>query len=335
MELFIYIGLAIVAIFFSFTEDAFSQSNMFFTFWITAYISLILVVRTTFDFDIRNYAETMTYQSISIYYLKEPIVWLGHRFIYFWVQNPFYVFLLSDFLIGLILFRALKNFNLPKYAFFSILIFFPFVLGMQNIYRQWVANILFLYSFSIAWNQSGNIKKYISFMAAVLSHNAAAIFVPLLFIKRTNSLGQLKWYGSFFIATVGIMLGAETKSKSNAGNDFTLLYFFLILFLLILIPLLDRGLVRKIRALDYYTIVTILFLSGCSIIFLASAGAERVAMFGLIVAYPIIVKLIENRFKQKALPRAVFSLLGFMPMLLFSVSIFLFGCVPDLCVQAP
>ena len=66
-----------------------------------------------------------------------------------------------------------------------------------------------------------------------------------------------------------------------------------------MVPLLDRGVIRKLRTLEY----KLLFL--------------------LLIAYPILVLLFEDRFKQKVIMRAIFSILGFIPMLLFGVSMFI------------
>ena len=51
------------------------------------------------------------------------------------LNNQNLVFIISDLIMGLILFESLKIFKSPQYIYFSILIFFPFVIGMQNIYR--------------------------------------------------------------------------------------------------------------------------------------------------------------------------------------------------------
>jgi hypothetical protein len=325
MELIYYLGLAVLSIFFSLRRDVISSKRFFFIFWIIAYSLLVLVVRSTFDGDINTYASSMSHSSLSIYYLKEPVVWLGQRYLFSWLQDPFYVFLSTDLFVGLLLFRALKNFNLPQYAFFSILIFFPFVLGMQNVYRQWVANIIFLYSFSLVWNQRGSVKRYAAFMLSVMTHNVAAIFVPLLFIRKRKVIGKLIWYGAFLVAILGIKLGADTKSSADTGSDLTLVYLFVITFFIFLIPLLDRGVIRKFRSLEYKLLGSLFLLSSGSIMFLSSAGSERVSMFCLMVAYPILVLLFEDRFKQKFLIRTLFSLLGFIPMLLFGVSKFILG----------
>lgn len=325
MELFAYLGIASLTIFFCLRSDLITSSRKFFIFWLAVYTSLILVVRNTFDVDINTYAASMSLSSLSIYYLKEPVVWLGQRYLFSWLQNSFFVFVISDILAGLLLFSALRKFNLPQYAFFSFLIFFPFILGMQNAYRQWIATILFLYCFSLAWRHSSGTRKYIFFTLSVMSHNVAAIFVPLLFIRKRKVLGKLIWYCSFLIAFIGIKFGADTKSSAETGADLTLVYLLLIIFLIMLVPLLDRGLILKLRKLEYRLLITLFFLSSFSILILSSAGAERVSMFCLMIAYPILVLLFEDRFKQKVLTRSLFSLLGFIPMFFFSVSIFILG----------
>lgn len=325
MELFTYLGLTSLSIFFSLKSNVIASSRIFFIFWIAAYTSLVLVVRNTFDGDINTYADTMSSTSLSIYYLKEPVVWLGQRYLFSWLHNPFFVFVICDLLAGLLLFCALKNFSLPQYAFFSVLIFFPFVLGMQNVYRQWVATILFLYCFSLVWGHTGGIKKNIVFLLSVMSHNVAAIFVPLLFIKKRQVLGKLMWYCSFLIAFIGIKLGADTKSSSESGADLTLAYLLLLTFFIMLVPLLDRGVIRTLRNFEYKLLLSLFLLSSFSMIILSSAGAERVAMFCMIVAYPILVLLFEDRFKQKVLTRTLFLLLGFIPIFLFGTSKFILG----------
>ena len=325
MELVYYIGLTVLSISFSLRRDAISSKHVFFMVWIVAYIALAVVVRKNFDADINTYASAMSYNSMSIYYLREPVVWLGQRYLFSWLQDPFYVFIVTDLLAGILLFHTLKNFCLPQYAFFSILIFFPFVLGMQNVYRQWIATIIFLYCFSLIWNQIGKVKRYTTFLFAVMSHNVSAIFVPLLFIRKSKVIGKLMWYGSFLVAILGIWLGADTKSSRSTGIDLSLAYLFLFTFFISLVPFLDRGVFRNVRKLDYKLLGSLFVLSSLSIAFLSSAAAERVSMFCLLVAYPILVLLFEERFKQKFLIRALFSLLGFIPMLLFNVSKFIIG----------
>ena len=74
MELVYYIGLTVLSISFSLRRDAISSKHVFFMVWIVAYIALAVVVRKNFDADINTYASAMSYNSMSIYYLREPVV---------------------------------------------------------------------------------------------------------------------------------------------------------------------------------------------------------------------------------------------------------------------
>jgi len=96
MELVGYLGIAFLSIIYSFKRVVISSSYVFFIFWATSYISLILIVRSTFDSDINTYAAAMSQSNLSIYYLKEPVVWLGQRYLFSWLQNSFFVFIISD-----------------------------------------------------------------------------------------------------------------------------------------------------------------------------------------------------------------------------------------------
>ena len=78
MELFGYLGITSLSIIFLLSVMLF-LAHALFCFWITAYTSLILVVRNTFDSDINTYAAAMSQSSLSMYYLKEPVVWLGQN----------------------------------------------------------------------------------------------------------------------------------------------------------------------------------------------------------------------------------------------------------------
>ena len=112
------------------------------------YITLVLIVRSKFDEDIVFYARVMTYENYSFYHFKEPVIWISHKVLFQIFENLFVVFLLTDMIIGILLFKSFKNFNLPQYVYFSILIFFPFIMGMQNAYRQWVIYNLAIFIFA-------------------------------------------------------------------------------------------------------------------------------------------------------------------------------------------
>lgn len=323
MELLYYGFVALLGLLFSTKRRLIKDTKLFFVVWLTVYAGLSLIVRRQFDVDIEVYASLMSHTSLSLFYLKEPVVWLGQRYLFYYTQDTYTVFFIYDILVGVLLFKVFQNLRLPQYSFFAILIFFPFVLGMQNIYRQWVASILFLLSFSYLWAGKSTLKVYSYFALSFLSHNVAAIFFPLLFLKKKKALGKLAWFLGFFVSFAGIYFGADTKSSANTGANLSALYLALLLLLLGFVVLLDRGVIRRARKVEYKLIMGLFALSLCGTVFLASAGSERVSMFCLLIIYPFLSLLIEERFKQRVLMRIIFTVLGFIPMFMFSVSQFI------------
>ena len=323
MEILGYIVVIFIGILFSLKRSLIKNSTIFFLIWYMVYCSLSLVVRYKFDSDIITYANRMDGSSLAIYYIREPVVWLGHRFIFELTKDAFTVFVFFDVILGIILFKALRNFNVPQYAFFSVLVFFPFVLGMQNVYRQWVANIFFLYCFSFLWNQRKNVKAYTFFVFSVLSHNIALIFIPLLFIKHRKRFGSLVFLLSFVFSFIVIYIGSQIKSPASTGSDLSLLYLFLQLFFLFLVLLLDKGVFLRIRKLEYKLLLSLFIITFMATLLLSSAYIERVSMFCLIVTYPFLINLFEERIKPKVIIRIIFVILGFVPILFTSVSRFI------------
>ena len=324
MESVYYIFLLFVALVFSFDNRHYKNTILFFVIWLVIYVGLALVVRGNFDADIENtYAPAMSGTSLSLYYLKEPVVWLGQRYLYSYVDSAYAVFIIYDILVGVVLFKALANFRIPKYAYFGILIFFPFILGMQNIYRQWVATILFLYSFSLVWAKEQNLKSYVFFTLSILAHNSAAIFFPLLFIKSHNFFGRLAWVLGLFVSFLGIHFGASTKSSPATGIDLSVAYLVLLFFLLCAIVALDKCIILRPGTSVCKLSLSLFALAAFGALILSSAGSERVSMFCLLILFPILSFVLEESFRQKTPMRITFTMLGFIPMLMFPVSVFI------------
>ena len=179
MELIYYLFILIIALIFSIKKELIQNKNIFFILWISLYILLSIIIRINLSEksgDIYSYSLAMEDGKFLItpsnfYYLKEPIVWYGQRILYAIVQSSKLVFFISDLLIGIVLFSALKIFKLPQYIYFSILLFFPFITGMQNIYRQFYSSIFFLYTLANIWEGKAIFKIYGSFLLSFLSHN--------------------------------------------------------------------------------------------------------------------------------------------------------------------
>tara|TARA_B110000483_G_C18161539_1_gene529518 strand:+ start:986 stop:1969 length:984 start_codon:yes stop_codon:yes gene_type:complete len=326
MEFLAYTVVTFFGVLFSLKKFPIKNPKLFFVIWFSVYFALVIIVRTNFQGDIIQYVKVMDYTSLSIFFIREPVVWLGQRYLFALTESAYIVFVIFDIILGIFLFKALKNFNLPQFAFFSILILFPFVLGMQTAYRQWVANIILLYSFSLMWSEQKTFKTYIFFALSFLSHNVIAVFFPILLVRNQKGLGELAWLISFTISLIGIYIAAETKSVANTGLDLSLIYLLILSFFFCLIFILDKGVIRKIRKQEYKIFLSLLIIVFFAYLLLSSAYIERISMICLIILYPILINLVEERFRQKEIIRIIFTIFGFMPMFLVSpqVSRFIF-----------
>ena len=120
MELICYLTIMVIGFLFSLNRDLIKHKTIFFVFWLFIYFTLSLIVRADYDFDINVYAKSMSFSSFSLYYLKEPVVWLGQRYLFVLINSTFVVFVIFDILIGILLFMSLRNFKVPQYAFFLL-----------------------------------------------------------------------------------------------------------------------------------------------------------------------------------------------------------------------
>ena len=160
MELIVYLYLILNTVVFAFIKNTHNYNNIFFVYWLACYVLLTSVIRLNFQMDIGVYAKSMTYEVINFYYYREPIIWFSQRLLYQLTGSTYLTFIITDLILGYLLFLALKNFRLPRYSFFSILVFFPVILGMQNVYRQWAAAVFLLYAISLRENQPKSLRVY-------------------------------------------------------------------------------------------------------------------------------------------------------------------------------
>lgn len=321
MEFFAYLILLGVALLFAFEREMIRSDRLFFFVYILIYSALSLIVRLKFDGDIEDYAQSMSYDSLSLYFLREPVVWFGQRWLYSILKSEYLVFFVCDFIMGIILYKSLRNVRAPQYIFFSVLAFFPFLLGMQNVYRQWVACLIFMLAISI---QDGRL--VISaplYLLSVLSHNVAGAFLLIFTLKQKIIFRRLILILVSILTPLILLFGSGTKSEAATGDDLTIPYLVLLCVIGIFFVLADRLIIRWNVFEDYEFIILLLYITLCSVIFLASAGAERVAMFSLILLYPAIGRKIEERFKYKIVLRMSLVILGFVPILFFGTSKFI------------
>lgn len=321
MELIFYILINTLALFMCTKRVVIASTKLMLLIWASNYLAMVFIVRAQFDYDIDTYARSMEYSSLSLYYIREPVIWLGQRLLFNITDSSYLTFILTDIAAGVILYRALKIFRLPQYSYFSFLTFFPFIMGFQNIYRQWFASIIVIYLIAlIVHYEHKTLKKYIIFAIAILTHNASAIFLPFLFLKSKTPLSKIFLVFALIVAILGVKYGLDTKSSRNTGGNLGfayLLLFIMIAFLLILVDFFKI----KFDARWHYIFITIsLILSTTGIIFGGSSAAERISIYLLMSMYPLLIMKIEERFKSPQIVRMMMTILGFFPIFVFGTA---------------
>jgi len=263
----------------------------------------------------------MSSSSFSFYYLREPVVWIGQRYLYQILGSQEVVFILFDMLALGVLYKAFKNYGLPQYAFFSFLCFFPFILGIQNVYRQWYSVVFVLYAFSISYESLS--KRYFSFLLAGLSHNVAGLFSAPFFLISKKLWERALGVAFIFLTPIAVLLSADTKSSASTGQNLVLAYLFLIALIASVMVIASRLRIRQHEIKGYIILLCSIYSVVTTSLFLTSTGAERTAMFALMLLYPHLILSFEWHFKQSVILRAAVTVFGFFPVLLFGTRQFI------------
>lgn len=319
MELISYATILALAVGFSYRTNPINNTATFYGLATACFLALSLIVRFGgFDADIITYASEMHSSGMQLYYLREPVVWLGHRVLLQLLGSEAAVFVVTDMLCFAAVAAAHRNLRLPQYALFALIVFFPFIMGMQNIYRQWVGACLALYAFSIADRHL--VRSMLVFGLALASHNVAALFFPIVFSRARREISLSLFVAGLVAAPLALYFGAGSKSSANTGLSLELLHLAVIVAvsLFICVPKGKEWVRSELVACAYA-----IFLMICSIIILSSAGAERVSLSILMLLFPSLVLAVDIRFSGMPLMRALFSVAGFAPVLLFGVRRFI------------
>ena len=164
------------------------------------------------------------------------MVWNSvHDFI---IQNPIGVLVTIDLLTGLLLYYSFRRLKIPSYAYLSFFTFFPAVLGMQNILRQWVATVFIIF---ILYYLNSHKTRLISFFMGLFSHNSSAVFFPFLYLQRHGLNYFLQSLFIFICTSIIIWFASHTKSGSASGSNFSLVYVFILVLLLLVYLLSTSG----------------------------------------------------------------------------------------------
>lgn len=320
VELLLYFWIFCLACVFCFHGPR-VQKLIFSLLWLSTFSLLSLAIRLNFQSDIIVYADSFHNPGIYSYHIREPFFWIGSKLLFVTFRSEVYVFLIYDVISAVILFNALKIYRAPLYIYFSILLFFPVILGMQNVYRQWLATVFLLHAFALARHKNNNAWVF-SFVIAVCSHNVAAVMLPALVAYRP------KFYVIFYIAALlisvsGVVIGASMSSSSTIGYELGVAYVLLIMIILLLYLASDKWIIRQYNYPRYRVVITLLFLIIICYFHLGVSGIERFGMLSIVLLYPIIGNLINDNYKNSTVLRFSLIVGGTIPIFLVDAKKFI------------
>ena len=273
--------------------------------------------------DMITYSIEMKSVSLGFYYLREFVFWFGLRFAYFITNSEMFSIILLDFVW---IYYLLRTININEYnklgrgLIVVLLTSFPFLFGYQNIYRQFYATIILLYSYSIL--DSRPVKSFWIFLISIFIHNLTVFMLPVFLIRRCYrfGVGDRLLISSFisFLFVVSLPLLLFLKSSAVTEFDFSLLY--LLIFLMFFIYSLYR-----FRQNIYFLINNVpslwpmLILMGGYIVFQQEMIAERLGMM-------FIIFLLYDLYSYSNTLKSRFSrlYLRLFILFLFTIPVFLF-----------
>ncbi|MBJ7579359.1 EpsG family protein [Devosia sp. MC532] len=286
------------------------------------YVALSVIIRLSgFDVDMAVYAASMHYIFDAPYYLREPVVWYGHRLLWSITGSEVISFVVMDVVLMSVMFFSFKRLRLPQYAYISVISFFPFIMGMQNVYRQFAGSIFFIAAISAIYDRKSY--KGVAFsLLSMLSHNVAAVFIFLM--PMFTKYRQVAFIAGIVLIPVAIFVGGDTKSGVETGARLEWAYVGILTVCCGAIFFLERA-HRNLRSTIALLVTLALHTNIAAAAMLASAAAERVSLFTLLAIYPLLVRVVERRLREKFLLRCAITVFGFIPILVAGTRIFIFG----------
>ena len=280
--------------------------------------------------DLEKYAGLFQSQTLflDLRYLREIFFFGSASLIYQISQSATTTFVVLDIIFGALLLKSfeLRQRSMPSvrhshsaYLLFAYLLFFPIVIGYENIYRQVLSVILFL----LALGFISNNRKYIGsliFLCSFLTHNVAGLFLPIILISYNKRMYNI-------LAIMGIICIPIVLYMSQFGDNellnrefvdygATLSVTFFVVFSVILFLAMYLNL-KSIDRESFYSIAAISIIYLLAFVMVESnLQRERVALFGFALIYFPLSKLVDH-VANKVFYRLVFFHLALTPILVF------------------
>tara|TARA_Y100000746_G_C15431881_1_gene419005 strand:- start:633 stop:1466 length:834 start_codon:yes stop_codon:yes gene_type:complete len=276
----------------------------------------------------------MITEYILPYHWKEPIFWLGTRYLYQLVESAYVVYIITDLILFLAFYHSLskiswiipkcENIANPKYLYFSAFLFFPFVLSMANTYRTVLALPFFL--LALGYGRREVMKCIISFIVAALIHNGYFLFLPVLLLLFK---GQFRYFMPITIAACAILMlyyidldfiyaMASRDLSSSIGRNIHI-YLLLSLVFIISVTLFSENLIINKNNITLLKIMGILFAIYLSCFFyMGNQPLQRLFFLLVSILYPLGGFYIEQKFNSKSEGRVLYCHLTLIPWIYYS-----------------
>jgi hypothetical protein len=270
--------------------------------------------------DFYTYKDVLSYDYsdlLNFYYLREPIYWFLSKFIYNYIASDVYTFIIIDIIFFLIFVSFCKSQRMPLYFCFLYILFFPSVLGLQNVYRQYLSTILLLIAiYSPTKNDYFEFKPYFFWFLSFLTHNVTILFFPLIFIKKGKNL--LAYILLLFLFILNHFIDTE-KSFSATGDLNPSIYLLFICMFFLGYIILKKGKISYKN--DFFLNSTIynVLLYIYSMNTMGTGQSKRVGMIISLIMLINLISFIEHRIKldlnKKVIRTLLFLLLAILTII--------------------
>lgn len=218
--------------------------------------------------------------SVTFFTLREPVFYFVYPSVLRVLGDRTIAFLVMDLVCGLIIFRAMKEFDDGDGRTLAlapvIISSYVFLLGQQNVLRQHLGLIILLWS--LAGRTRHRRSALVLFVLSALAHNMALVFFGYWFDMGREKRSR---YGLLFTATVVVAVAvgfSGWKSAGAFGVDTRYLY---VAVATTLVGLLLYASTGRFSSLPVSMLHFMVFIPAG--VYLASAPFERLAMVFMVL----------------------------------------------------
>ena len=180
--------------------------------------------------DMINYAAALEVwpPPITAYELREPVVWLGLAALGTLIRNRVLVFVLIDLVTCIATIWAFRRLDDGSDRLFSmaptVLTSFVFLFGVQNVFRQHIAFVIFLCSV-VACAAGTTRRAVMLFLLSGLTHNGVVLLFGYWWDAIREHRSQVGWVVTALgVGLLAVVIDLVAKSSSATGANTVIAY---------------------------------------------------------------------------------------------------------------